>query len=116
MRTSFKNFRKKYPKDEKAPKAVASSSNTSEEPPSKRARIYSDDDGQIDDEVYMEALQQLQVLKSHKKGGSHKEIKRLMELTKHRRHMWIREERPMIFDVIATFPCLSTSKWVSGII
>ena len=37
-----------------------------------------------------------------------------MELTKLRRHGWIREDRPMILEVLKKFPCLATSKWVSN--
>ena len=113
LRNSLKNFRKGYPTNKKA---TAVSHNTITEPPSKRAKLYSDDDGQIDDDVYMEALEQLEMLGKHKKSGNHKEVKRLMELTKFRRHQWIREERPMVFDVVEKFPCLATNKWVSNVI
>lgn len=113
MRNAFKNLRRGYPKEAK--KTIAASCNMSTEPPTKKVRLYSDDDGQIDDDMYMEALEQLQIHGKHKKSGNHKELKRLMELTKVRRHQWIREERPMIFDVIEKFPCLATNKWVSGL-
>ena len=63
----------------------------------------------------MDALEQLQILGKHKKSGNHKEVKHLMELTKLRRHKWIREERPLVFDVVKKFPCLATNKWVSDV-
>lgn len=114
LRNSLKNFRKGYPTNKKATKATAASRDLTTEPPSKRI-LYSDDDGQIDDDTYMEALEQLQMLGKHKKSGNHKEVKRLMELTKVRRHQWIRAERPMVFDVVEKFPCLATNKWVSDV-
>ena len=64
----------------------------------------------------MEAFQQLQELASQKKGGNHKELKHRMELTKRRRHQWIREQCPMMFDVIEKIPCLSTNKWVCNVL
>ena len=39
-----------------------------------------------------------------------------MDLTKLRRHQWIREESPLVFEVVDKFPYLATTKWVSMII
>ena len=110
LRNGLKKFRKGYPK-----KKRASENHSDKEPPSKRARLYLEDDGQIDEDVYIEAVEKLQYYGKNKKSGKHGEIKQLMELTKLKRHQWIRTERPLIFDVVRKFPCLATTKWVSRI-
>ena len=114
LRNSLKIFKRDI-QQTKAKNSTAAANNVTTEPPSKRAKIYSDDEDQIDDDAYMEELEQLQILGKHKKSGNHKEVKHLMELTKLRRHQWIREERPLVFDVVKKFPCLATNKWVSDV-
>ena len=106
LRNAFKNFRKGCPKKKKAdaPSFL--------EPPSKRVRVYTGNEEDIEEDEYQEALEKLKELGKHKRGGDHKELKRLMELTKLRRHDWIRKDRPLIQEVIDKFPCLATSKWV----
>lgn len=47
---------------------------------------------QMKDDEYEEALGRLKEFGKHQKGRDHKEVKRLMELTKLRRHAWIRED------------------------
>ena len=109
MRNALKNFRKDYPKK----KGIATDDHATAVPPLKRCKLYCDDEGYIDDEEYEEALDELRTHGPPKKGGNHKEVKRLMELTKLRRHKWIREESPLVFEVVNKFPYLATSKWVS---
>ena len=108
MRNGLKNFRKGYPNKQKAGKS------SEKEPPSKRPRLHLEDEGQIDEDDYIEAVEKLQYYGKNKKSGNHKEIKNLMELTMLRRHQCIRTERPLVFD-IGKFPCLATTKWVSWI-
>ena len=85
------------------------------DPPPKRLRLYSEEDSEINDEDYEEAVQGLQDEyrnKKNKKGSNHKVIKELMEKTKKKRHQWIRQDRPMITEVLDRFPLLRTSRWV----
>lgn len=103
LRNAFKNFRKGCPKGEK--------DDVPFQPPSKRRKVYTDEEN-IEDDEYEEALGRLKEFGKHQKGRDHKEVKRLMELTKLRRHAWIREDRPMILEIVNKFPCLATSKWV----
>ena len=70
-------------------------------------------DEEIDEEEYEEALEKLRELGKHKKGVDRKELKHLMEVTKLRRHNWIRKDRPLIQEILEKFPCLANSKWVS---
>ena len=84
---------------------------SSQEPPSKRVKIYTNNED-IDDDEYEEALRKLKEYGKHQKGSNHKDIKHLMELTKLRHHAWIRENWPLIEEVIEKYPCLATSKWV----
>lgn len=86
------------------------------EPSPKRLRLYTEEDAEVDEEEYEEAVEVLQDEynnKKNKKGSSHKVIKDLMEKTKQRRHQWIRRDRPMITEVLEKFPVLRTSRWVS---
>ena len=48
-----------------------------------------------------------------KKGSQHGIVKQLMEKTKIKRQRWIREERPLILEVVEKFPHLTSSRWVS---
>lgn len=95
------------------------SKSSSAEPPSKRLRLVESDaenEPEVDDQEYEEALQKLksEITKggSHKRGGNNSEVKRLMEITRLKRHQWIREENPLIADVVQKFPHLSSSRWV----
>ena len=113
LQNALKNFRKDYPKK----KDLASDCHTTAEPPLKRCKLLPDDEGYIDDDdEHAEAIDDLRMHGSPKKGGNHKEVKRLMELTKLRRHQWIREKSPLVFEVVDKFPYLATTKWVSVII
>ena len=47
------------------------------------------------------------------KSTNHSIIKNLMEKTKLRRYQWIRQDRPLILEILDKFPYLSTSRWVS---
>lgn len=83
LRTSFKNFRRHYDKNDAA-----------EEPPAKRLRLlYTEDEADIGDDEYEEAVKELQeehkAKKLGKKGKGHGHIKRLMEITRVRRYQWI---------------------------
>ena len=110
LRNAFKNFRKNYTKNIDP----ANDDNTTNDPPAKRCKLYhDDDDGYIDDEEYVEALSELKAYGPPKKGNNHKDVKRLMELTKLRRQQWIRDEKPLVFEVVDRFPYLATTKWVS---
>lgn len=95
---------------------AATDSLVTEHPP-KRLRLYSEEDTMINEEEYEEAVQVLQDeynnKKKNKKGSNHKIIKDLMEKTKKRRHQWIRQDRPMVTEVLNKFPVLRTSRWVS---
>lgn len=64
-------------------------------------------DEEIDEDEYQKALEKLKELGKHKKGGNHKELKCLMELTKLRCHEWIRQDHPLIQEIIDK----ATSKW-----
>ena len=90
------------------------------EHPPKRVRLYSKEDGVIDNEEYEEAVQVLQDeynnRKKNKKGSNHKALKDLMEKTKRKRHEWICKDRLMIREVLDKFPVLRTSRWVKKII
>ena len=57
MRNGLKNFRKGYPNKQRATKS--SEKHSDKEPPSKRARLYLEDEGQIDEDVYTEAVEKL---------------------------------------------------------
>lgn len=112
MRNSFKNFRKKLPKENKK---KAKNSLTGE-PSSKRLKLCNEDEPDIDNEEYEEALDQLR--EEHKKiltkkGGSYGEVRRLMEKTKLRRRQWIKNEEPLVSEVVQKFPCLASMRYVS---
>ena len=70
----------------------------------------------VDEEEYEEAVGKLQEeykIKKGKKSTNHSIIKNEMEKTKLRRHQWIRQDRPLILEILDKFPYLSTSRWVS---
>ena len=95
---------------------VGAADSLTTEHPRKRLRLYSEEDMVLDDEEYEEAVQALQDEynnKKNKKGSNHKVVKDLMEKTKKNRHQWIRQDRPMITEVLYKFPVLQTSRWVS---
>ena len=80
LRNTFKNFRKKLPKENKG----KGKSSLTGEPSSKRLRLC-EDEPDIDDEEFEEAVHQLK--EEHKKilareGGNYGEVQRLMEKTK----------------------------------
>ena len=126
MRNAFKNYRKKSAKKQNALLPTSTQSSDTEpsvstglsvtEPPPKRLRLYSENEQTIDEEEYEETVRKLQEEfknKNGKKGSSHSIIKNLMEKTKFQRHKWIRQDKPMILEVLDKFPYLSTSRWVS---
>ena len=79
-------------------------------------RLYSEDEHTIDEEEYEEAMEKLQEeykSKKRKKATNHSFMKNLMEKTKLRCHQWIRQDRPLILEILYKFPYLSTSRWVS---
>ena len=93
----------------------ASTDSLAVEYPSKRTRLYNEEDTVLNEDEYEEAVQALQDEyrnKKSSKGSNHKVIKELMEKTKKNRHKWIREDRPMIKEVLDKFPVLRTSRWV----
>lgn len=71
LRNSFKNFRKGCPKKKKEEA-------TDPEPQPKQVKLYTGDEEEIDDDEYQEALEKLKELGKYRKGGNHKELKRLM--------------------------------------
>ena len=94
---------------------MAAEDSLSTEHQPKRLRLYSEEDVVLNDEEYEEALEILKEEcnnKKKKKGDNHKLIKELMEKTKKNRHQWIREDQPMITEVLDKFPVLRTSRWV----
>lgn len=70
----------------------------------------------ITDEEYEEAIEQIKTeqQKGSTGGKNHAILKQLMDKTQKRRAQWIRDERPMVSEIIATFPCLNTIKGVSA--
>ena len=105
LRNSFKNFRKKSKGLSKV-----------REPPSKQRKLDLEDESDIDDELYEEALCDLK--SEMKKGGKnkatgkHTTIKHIMQITRKKRCQWIQEQHPLISEVIEKFPCLAFSRWV----
>ena len=45
-------------------------------------------------------------------GINNKDVKRVMVLTRTRRHQWIITEHPLVATIVAVFPCLEESPWV----
>ena len=79
-------------------------------------RLDSEDEHTVDEDEYEEAVEKLQEEYKRKKGKkttSHSYIKNLMDKTKLRRHQWIRQDRPLILEILDKFPYLSTSRWVN---
>ena len=71
-----------------------------------------DSTSEIDDEAYEEAVESLKAQMKNKSKGKQKMIKNIMEATRPMRCRWIKEERPLMADVLLKFPCLAFSKWV----
>ena len=70
---------------------------------------------EITEDGYEEAIRQIKTeyQKGSTGGKNHATLKQLMDKTQKRRVQWIREERPLVSEIVATFPCLKTSKGVS---
>lgn len=90
-----------------------------ESPPPKRMKLQLDinDELEIDEEEYEEALKQMQEeYKSRsvkgKEGRSSSTIKHLMGKTRLQRLKWIQDERPLVSEVLKKFPFLKTNRWV----
>ena len=71
---------------------------------------------EITEEEFEEAIEQIKV--QHQKGSrggkNHAVLKQIMDKTQKRRAQWIRDGKPMVSEIIATFPCLNTLKGVSA--
>ena len=114
LRSSFKNFRRDYPRNDATDKQS-----------SKKRRVGHTPDDAVDveaaadenaDEEYEEAIKDMQAeyAKGKKGGRNHSLIKELMEKKTHAtRQKWIQLNNPAIADVIDLFPALSTTKGVS---
>lgn len=106
MRNSFKNFRRDSPSGE------------SVSPPAKRIRLAEEDFDvdEITEEEYEEAIEQIKAeyRKGSRGGKNHATLKQLMDKTQKRRVQWIRDGRPLVSEIVATFPCLKTGKGVSA--
>ena len=79
-------------------------------------RLDSEDEHTVDEDEYEEAVEKLQEEYKRKKGKkttSHSYIKNSMDKTKLRRHQWIRQDKPLILEILDKFPYLSTSRWVN---
>lgn len=118
LRSSFKNFRRDHPTDENGQSVVRRTASASKElePPSKRMRTSTDDDGEeMSDEDYEEAVKELQseYRKGRKGGRNQATLKQLMEKTRTKRRRWMENDRPLVSEVIKMFPCLETSRMVS---
>ena len=103
LRNSFKNFRRGLDLRKKSPSAG---------PPSKRIFIEQPAE-EIDDEQYEEALTDLKTMyddhESKKAAINRREVNSLMVFTRARRNQWIREEHPLVIEVISKFPYLKES-------
>jgi len=112
--TGFKNFRRHYDEKLKDKEVMGT------EPPPKQLRLYNGEEPDIGEDEYEAAVEELQeeykIKQQGKKGKGHGNIKRLMEITKVRRHQWIHNNQPLISEVLEKFPHLSTNKWVLIII
>jgi len=94
---------------------IALATEEGEQPQKKPRLLESEEDLSIDEEEYDDALQLLQDelgTKKKKKGIYNQLIKELMEKTKKKRHQWIREDRPLIIEVLDKFPLLAKSRLV----
>ena len=69
---------------------------------------------EITEDGYEEAIRQIKTeyQKGSRGGKNHATLKQLMDKTQKRRVQWIREDRPLLSEIVATFPCLKTSKGV----
>ena len=104
LRSAFKNFRRDYPRNDGLP-------------PAKRQRISEEDltdPDEASEEEYEEAIKEMQAehAKGKRGGKNHSRIKELMGQTHTKRQKWIHDTNPLVADVIALFPALSTSKGV----
>ncbi len=63
---------------------------------------------------YLEALSELKQECDKKRKKNHARIKELMDETFIGRRTWILNDRPLVTEVLDTFPPLSTTKAVSG--
>lgn len=115
LRTSFKNFRKDH-KEDADENGVQSGSRkrpaSTPLPPSKRMRIDVDDDD-MDEEEYEDLVVELaEEWRKDKKDRSMATIKDLFVKTCTKRQYWITKQQPALRDVLAKFPCLSSSRTV----
>jgi len=93
LRNAFKNFRKKMPKEDKRKNS----------PVPKRLRLCTEEESDMDEDEYATAVEDLKKeykKVTQKKGGSYAELNRLMETTKVKRRHWIRNNEPMLSEVL----------------
>lgn len=112
LRTAFKNFRRDHPTDDND--GHRKKSTASAEPPSKRQRLSDSEAQEITDEEYDDAIARLKEECKKKKGRNHATIKEIMEVTQQRRRKWIEEESPLVMEALCKYPCLTSTKVVSG--
>ena len=113
LRNTFKNFRRNYKKRTTQESSMESS------PPSKRMKLQLDidDELEIDEEEYEEAIKQMQEEYRNKstkgkQGRSSSTIKHLMGKTRLLRLKWIQDERPLVSEILKKFPFLKANRWV----
>ncbi len=110
LRTAFKNFRRDH--STSTPKKTTKEESL--QPPSKRWRVDPDENDEISEQEYMEAVSEIKSeWKKAKKNRNQTGVKDLMEVTFATRRKWISSERPLVTDVVENFPCLSSTKVVS---
>ena len=84
-------------------------------PPSKRMKLQLDidDELEIDEEEYEEAIKQMQEEYRNKSAkGKQGTIKHLMGKTRLLRLKWIQDERPLVSEILKKFPFLKANRWV----
>ena len=105
-RTAFKSFRRDH-SDENGHRTTATGG-----PPSKRLRVsMNDSTAQLTQEENEDVVTELkQAYRGDKKKRNHAKIKLLMES---QCREWILEKRPLVAEIVETFPFLSSSKTVN---
>ena len=84
------------------------------EPPLKRLKTALDNTQSLEGDEYEKAVEDLKAeWEKGKRKRSFAIIKDLMTKTENGRRTWIMKERPLITDILAKYPCLSSYRIVS---